>query len=99
MKKETKHTPGPWSFIDADGYNTIEGAGETIACIPSADHFRAHMGTPEGQANRRLIAAAPDLLEALVVAKKLIESAEHKQSIIGPMNVIREAIAKAKGGE
>lgn len=59
-----KHTPGPWAIIDdvtdaAIGYRAIvaidgENFGETI-CNPS----------PMGEANARLIAAAPELLAAL----------------------------------
>lgn len=60
-----KHTPGPWAIIDdvtdaAIGYRAIvaidrENFGETI-CNPS----------PMGEANARLIAAAPELLAALL---------------------------------
>ena len=56
----TQHTPGPW-YIDcqnesaAIGYRAIvDNEGYTV-CSPS----------PMGQANARLIAAAPDLLAAL----------------------------------
>lgn len=58
------HTPGPWSYWS--GYNaydkieaqvTAEGGDIVIA---SYNHL-----IPEGEANARLIAAAPDLLEVL----------------------------------
>ena len=44
-----------------------------------------------------LISAAPDMLEALEQAKRVIESASHEFSIIKEMMVIRAAIKKAKG--
>ena len=51
------HTPGPWGL---DG-NLIEGPdGERVACITAYSRR-----TPKQKANARLIAAAPDLLEAL----------------------------------
>jgi hypothetical protein len=57
MKKE--HTPGPWKLA---GPTTISNADETIV-IGYAHNYK----TPRVQtdANARLIAAAPELLEAL----------------------------------
>jgi hypothetical protein len=61
---ETKHTPGPWDYWS--GYNpcdrieaqvTAEGGDIVIA---SYNHLIA-----EGEANAKLIAAAPELLECL----------------------------------
>lgn len=55
-----KHTPGPWTTSrDAvpDGYTQI-----TIYSEPTGDRVATVFETP---ANARLIAAAPDLLEAL----------------------------------
>ena len=58
-----KHTPGPWTFYDDsnDGKtNRIEivAIGKTVAHI-------YHSVPTEDLPNARLIAAAPDLLEAL----------------------------------
>lgn len=76
-----KHTPGPWAIIDdvtdaAIGYRAIvaidgENFGETI-CNPS----------PMGEANARLIAAAPELLAAL---QSIAERLENLQKTIGWM--------------
>lgn len=51
-----QHTPGPWSF-DEGGDDHVKVGGTRLAS-PCAVH-------PEWKANARLIAAAPDLLEAL----------------------------------
>lgn len=64
---ETKHTPGPW-FVQ-NGFNTIysfygETSGLTTA-VASALHKQLKGGEEEAGANAKLIAAAPDLLEAL----------------------------------
>lgn len=60
------HTPGPW-FEHREGFSTvyvearIDGGliQEVAACGPT------HKGHEEQQANARLIAAAPELLDAL----------------------------------
>ena len=64
MTNATKHTPGPWTCnIDAEGLNVFQddpehpGNGDHIMCIPRH---------PESEANARLIAAAPEMLAALV---------------------------------
>lgn len=51
---DAKFTPGEWSVI----CNKVDGNGYHIASINSH-------ATTEGAANARLIAAAPELLEAL----------------------------------
>ncbi len=54
----SKHTDGPWWF-DADFY-VLAGEDTNIIC---------ELWTPDREANGRLIAAAPDLLEALKQAR------------------------------
>ncbi|MBK8225401.1 MAG: hypothetical protein IPK73_30675 [Candidatus Obscuribacter sp.] len=58
MSNTTKHTPGPWS---AHAQEIIGNTGELIATIELTDG----MDPGESYANARLIAAAPELLEAL----------------------------------
>lgn len=53
---ETKHTPGPWKIQEA--FNRIETDREIIATVDGWE-----LGN--GKANARLIAAAPELLQAL----------------------------------
>ena len=61
---EAKHTKGNW--IAKDGQIYVEETGETLALITYFDK-----DNEEKKANARLIAAAPDMLEAL---KKLLVS-------------------------
>lgn len=93
----TQHTPGPWNFYDDsnDGKtNRIEivAIGKTVARI-------YHSVPEEDLPNARLIAAAPDLLEALQdIVKSLVDQddegmIEHAQQMI----IARAAIAKATG--
>ena len=54
----TQHTPGPWKAIAAAVY-----AGRPLSTVVvSGDHGR--LSADEAEANARLIAAAPELLEA-----------------------------------
>lgn len=59
---ESKHTPGPWEAIGTAVYaETPNGSREIIF-----SRHNTRSGTPEEQrANAHLIAAAPELLEAL----------------------------------
>ena len=96
---ETKHTPGPWTV-------TADGAGWYIECSPERGHsvayIRAEIGDEdqdtsddEKESNARLIAAAPELLEAL----KLIANAENSAlDLAYCKGIARAAITKATGG-
>ena len=61
----TKHTPGPW-HVDRDAFERAARlrGGDNMRLILRWDAF-ARRGSIEAEANARLIAAAPDLLEAL----------------------------------
>ena len=84
----TKHTPGTWLI---DGMHII-GNGYSIA------HINSHR-TTEGRANASLIAAAPELLEALETAQMALIGYTHQNDITrNAMVKICAAIAKAKVG-
>ena len=93
------HTPGPWCTGEQGGdYQQVTGCGFIIATVnswwkvvESAQTKRLRM-----EADARLIAAAPDLLEAL---EKLV-SDMHDTCGIHPQagDQARAAIAKARGG-
>lgn len=69
MSIKFQHTPGPWvAVIRGNNRLTVEAVSGELICCPSlktlpwtADLTRRQMG----DANGRLIAAAPELLEAL----------------------------------
>ncbi len=71
----SSHTPGPWKVgngdIFADGNETSDFDDIVICAIGQSGGGRSHeyavvkAHKPEGRANARLIAAAPELLEAL----------------------------------
>lgn len=66
------HTPGPWSWThDADPHSSQWTLSPGVMLVEGSD------GTPGGdeidRANARLIAAAPDLLEASEPFQKVIQ--------------------------
>ena len=80
----TAHTPGPW-FFDID----IRTEGGEIVASGDWDG-----GVNASLANQRLIAAAPDLLEALQgIMRDLVRGPDP----FGTMAKARAAIAKATG--
>jgi len=90
----SKHTPGPWS-IDGEGTNAmVRGADLTIVAVRHRLTGQTH------EANARLIAAAPELLEAL---EDLVYLAEAAMREVGEYDIeaeladARAAIAKARG--
>ena len=91
---KTKHTPGPWYALSegvtdaAIGYRAIIDAHGYTVCNPS----------PMGEANARLIAAAPELLRALEFAKNELHYHPATRNSEA-LEVVRAAIAKATGGE
>jgi len=104
---QTKHTPGPWRavaqkmtghmFVERDlgnknlpyaANNTLSESRLLIASIESG----------EAESNARLIAAAPDLLEALAFLVRVCESEPEACGIYkAHIAQARAAIAKAKG--
>ena len=80
------HTPGPWSV---SGWSILEDTNGTLICevLPWNEE-----GSAEDHANAHLIAAAPELLEALEYA---IKQVPELASVPG----IEVAIRKARGEE
>jgi len=87
----SKHTPGPWRYEEF-GPNVIIKA--TKNPMLSVVHSLYHESREQMEANADLIAAAPELLEALE-ALVLDESKEYIPTRL--WDAARAAIAKAKG--
>jgi len=102
-----KHTPGPW-FADKKGsiwrrpykdlyeYGGHVSGDKPIAMVMKGWYADYEQGYPV-EANARLIAAAPDLLEALELARDHIDMAALEVSHCKDAERIRAAIAKATG--
>jgi len=97
-----RHTPGPWEVRRSDVYQV---GGRHIAY--TGPHHTPESDYPQGcklvdDANARLIAAAPELLQALEKANTFIAgfSSETRTSRLERLKrEIKSTIAKAKGDE
>ena len=121
--KTAQHTPGPWiatsaGIWTATGECMIASLGGRECTASRRAYARKHLGDSENRnraemdactADAALIAAAPDLLAALIEAKEVLESARQyfPSSIKNPdrfrllnvlANSVDPAIAKATGG-
>lgn len=86
----TKHTPGPWVIGKHDhDVVMVDTASGTAICDVYGD-------SDDRPANAHLIAAAPDLLEALETLYRAVCIAD--ADLRPGEQLAREAIAKAKGG-
>jgi hypothetical protein len=109
----SEHTKGPWNIITPDMLRTADVLAldldpsaiiignlnaDTPAASVVADIWTVGDDESEQQANARLIAAAPELLDAL----KLIESV-YRQNCVSEgepssvLDAVQAAIAKAEG--
>jgi len=87
-----EHTKGIWKIKHTQ--NVFSETGRLVAsCSGHQQNFDEAQNTAENEANARLIAAAPDLLEACKEALSIIE----KYSDV-PVHIfaLKEAIAKAE---
>ena len=102
------HTPGPWKEYDCDTDGTPD-RGQLAGDIwgfgrdgKAAIVARAYYCEDDSEANARLIAAAPELLEACEVASQFFEENDNftdcgEFPIPGFILDMRIAIAKAAG--
>jgi hypothetical protein len=86
MTHDTQHTPGPWAIYEWDNKVHIEATGRNLI---------ATIARKEQDANAHLIAAAPDMLDALddvlaIGPGKIMPDAETYAKC-------QAAIAKARG--
>ena len=95
-----KHTPGPWTYSDT---GCLVGGPDRLRIADTYCPERAvrRPDFNECQANARLIAAAPEMLEALQTVDRWLQSqAFDTQTTVRVMALgatIRAAIAKAEG--
>ena len=91
MNREAmKHTPGPWNY-DRSGYSLYVNSGRELVTALSMDGKRLETS----EANARLIAAAPDLLDALLM---VLDDPNALDGRPRTYEYVHAAIAKATGG-
>lgn len=94
-----KHTPGPWHIRTINAFVGVGSKDRPIATIDNKYPYNNANLVDETKANAKLIAAAPDLLEALKTAVDLLNQhdqleTQYEQESI---NQITDAIDKAEG--
>ncbi len=110
---EIKHTPGPWEISAKLGTPSVVKGGVTRQYVNGTNQDQLFMvcsvqddngGAAAQIANARLIAAAPDLLEALEDARTYIEAVvfnsgpgKKQNNYMACLNRIDAAIDKSKG--
>ncbi len=88
---EAKYTPGPWMQLSSN--NITNAAGPDWA---NNAHLVAEWNedNPCARANARLIAAAPEMLEAL---RNLVNCPDYRNIKTHEMNIAQAVITKAEG--
>lgn len=96
----SKHMPGPWTEYagSVSSESATELRGKVSIRAPVAQVTNAIGREAENRANARLIAAAPELLEALKKAVKEYEGLPHSLGYeFTHLPEMRAEIAKAEG--
>lgn len=104
---QSKHTPGPWEVDDASGEGAVgvfDENGQRICYMSeeamAPDGLRSR---GEDEANARLIAAAPKMLEALRTSLARLDgkaaAVKNEHYMAEERAAMRAAIRKATGGE
>lgn len=95
----SKHTPAPWIVrFRADGSSYISMGDPSKGPHKAADLFLTADGGESDLADARLIAAAPELLEAAQAAWNCIAELPSTQARVEVAELLLAAIAKATGG-
>jgi len=94
-----KHTKGEWV---AQGTNIflIDNSipAYKLARVQQAVYYEVKISKAEAEANTRLMASAPDMVDVLEVAlRRLEEKSDHSNRDIGFINKMRNVLKKAIG--
>ncbi len=85
-----KHTPGPWAILErVDDLRTHISNGAHIVCTLGTTRTD---GSPNHSPNALLIAAAPDMLDAL---QAIVDAYKDRDTLL--IAQCKAALAKAKG--
>ena len=97
----SSHTPGPWEIT---GPNVRESKSRGLLFVQSCPFADAEPDADEQDANRKLVAAAPDLLLAAKAFLAVLENVDFSPLTDGtydqiPWAALEQAIAKTEGRE
>lgn len=100
----SKHTPGPWAirrhWSNEDAFEIYPdrgdpGYGEWASIVEIGDYCYED----EAEANARLIAAAPDMLDMLKVCHSALEYVGPWETPVGLIERVRDLIQKVEGND
>ena len=94
------HTPGPWVTYRGKVYHhegITQWKSTVIRPVVNGRVMSISIAKCDNEGNARLIAAAPDLLEALKKALRVISIVCDPDEYAEPIKAIRAAIAKVAG--
>jgi len=98
-----QHTPGPWHVDELDDDLIYDRQGKHIATAGNAVQLDDRYETPEEvTANARLIAAAPQMFDALELCEDVLAELARLDDgtpSVSALNMTRHVLAKAKGGD
>ena len=92
-----KHTPGPWTLEDRGYKFVVSKPGEGYITRDVCRMDASTMSAFDQEANARLIAAAPDLLEACKTIVHLRETEDWMETLHKAVNHARAAIKLVEG--
>ena len=101
----SKYTPGPWHpYLGNFSWCIATAKDFPVARIYSCDDKNHEATKPEDEANARLMASSPELLDALCAALPFVEDALDSQDfkpgyVKGRAKMVRDAIARAIGDQ
>ena len=98
----SKHTPGPWIWKPANGDElpALVGAGESLVCSFGIERsYYPESGCEPETEDMLLIAASPDLLEALEVMVGKARKQNWNDNYPIELQKAVDAISKAKGDQ
>lgn len=93
--KNAQHTPGPWKVVELGRDMGVVPESRPVQSVAVCSRLYRE-DAPDADANARLIAAAPDLLNML--ERMVAETTGGFAPCLLTLEHARNALAKAKGG-
>lgn len=85
------HTPKPWKIFDYDNALYVDGTGRNTIC-----RIASKTDANEEKANARLIATAPELLQACKIALDALGCDRSPEDRLEAQRIIHKAVEKSQ---
>jgi hypothetical protein len=93
----SKHTPGPWETFKEHNVRDVHDHRGVATCGGYSQNWNEDIVYQENIANARLIAAAPELLEAAKDVVETFPDIKLRKNSIDARRRLEKAIKKAEG--